>query len=89
MYYTKTYVLQYKYYKFFENDPLFHQREYKSLDEARRLTTLRIYKALHANLVTENDILANPSSVSKIKSLIIDATYRTFQKLEENLVFWC
>ncbi|XKL67685.1 hypothetical protein PGB90_003176 [Kerria lacca] len=52
--------LRYKFYKFFENDPLFQHREFKSLDEERKITTLRIYKILQAKLLSDEDVLSNP-----------------------------
>lgn len=55
--------LRFTYYRFFENDPLFHKRDFDNLDEARKLTTLRIYKMLHAKLLTDEDLIVNPESI--------------------------
>ncbi|KAK7602506.1 hypothetical protein V9T40_008095 [Parthenolecanium corni] len=51
---------KYKVYKFFENDPFFHKRNFENLDEFRRITTLRIYKMLKAKLLTDEEMLINP-----------------------------
>lgn len=53
-----------KYYNLFTNDPLFKQREFNSLDEERRITTLRIHKILQLKLLTDEELLTNPYSVS-------------------------
>lgn len=63
--FSTTFFFQYKVYKFFENDPFFHKRNFENLDEFRRITTLRIYKMLKAKLLTDEEMLINPHLVSK------------------------
>lgn len=57
---------QYKYYKYFESDPIFHKRQFDDLDEERRMTTLRIFKALNDKMFTDEDMLNNPYLVRTI-----------------------
>lgn len=53
-----------KYYNLFTNDPLFKQREFDNLDEERKITTLRIYRILKLKILSDEELLTNPFSVS-------------------------
>ncbi|XP_065219926.1 peroxisomal acyl-coenzyme A oxidase 3-like isoform X2 [Planococcus citri] len=52
-----------KYYNLFTNDPIFKQRDFDSLDEERRITTLRIYRILKLKILSDEELLTNPYSL--------------------------
>lgn len=58
-----------KLYKFYETEPLFKQREFSSLDEERRITTLRVYKILQSKIIPVHDPNMSAEIVRKINIL--------------------